>query len=174
MVGGVAGVRDYGAVGAVCVDQRECHPAAPGGCHLARAAGLDGAPTAAASAAALRAAVETAHRERAALLERLASKMEELHKASEAADTSNKLLERARARLGAAAAEAMEGIVGGGGMDELVVLEGVVTCAIRYRDSCREGVGEVEREIGRVEERCERLEAEVAALQEGGTPASRS
>lgn len=129
---------------------------------------------AAASAAALRAAVETAHRERAALLERLASKMEELHKASEAADTSNKLLERARARLGAAAAEAMEGIVGGGGMDELVVLEGVVTCAIRYRDSCREGVGEVEREIGRVEERCERLEAEVAALQEGGTPASRS
>lgn len=108
------------------------------------------------------------------MLERLASKMEELHKASEAADTSNKLLERARARLGAAAAEAMEGIVGGGGMDELVVLEGVVTCAIRYRDSCREGVGEVEREIGRVEERCERLEAEVAALQEGGTPASRS
>lgn len=132
------------------------------------------AAAAAASAAALRAAVETAHRERAALLERLASKMEELHKASEAADTSNKLLERARARLGAAAAEAMEGIVGGGGMDELVVLEGVVTCAIRYRDSCREGVGEVEREIGRVEERCERLEAEVAALQEGGTPASRS
>lgn len=132
------------------------------------------AAAAAASAAALRAAVETAHRERAALLERLASKMEELHKASEAADTSNKLLERARARLGAAAAEAMEGIVGGGGLDELVVLEGVVTCAIRYRDSCREGVGEVEREIGRVEERCERLEAEVAALQEGGGLASRS
>lgn len=131
------------------------------------------AAAAAASAAALRAAVETAHRERAALLDRLASKMEELHKASEAADTSNKLLERARARLGAAAAEAMEGIVGGGGLDELVVLEGVVTCALRYRDSCREGVGEVEREIGRVEERCERLEAEVASLQEGGAPASR-
>lgn len=131
------------------------------------------AAAAAASAAALRAAVETAHRERAALLDRLASKMEELHKASEAADTSNKLLERARARLGAAAAEAMEGIVGGGGLDELVVLEGVVTCALRYRDSCREGVGEVEREIGRVEERCERLEAEVAALQEGVAPTNR-
>ena len=104
-------------------------------------------------------------RELVVLMDRRSSKMEELERASEAADTSNKLLERARARLGAVAAEAMEGIVGSGGLDELVVLEGVVTCAVRYRDRCREEMGEVEREIGRVEERGERLQAEVAAAQ---------
>ena len=129
------------------------------------AAASTAAAAAAATTAALQAAVETVKRELVVLMDRRTSKMEELERASEAADTSNKLLERARARLGAVAAEAMEGIVGSGGLDELVVLEGVVTCAVRYRDRCREEVGEVEREIGRVEERGERLQAEVAAAQ---------
>jgi len=138
---------------------------AGGGRGGSAAAAASTAAAAAATTAALQAAVATVKRELVVLMDRRSSKMEELERASEAADTSNKLLERARARLGAVAAEAMEGIVGSGGLDELVVLEGVVTCAVRYRDRCREEMGEVEREIGRVEERGERLQAEVAAAQ---------